>query len=66
LYIDPEAAQASQPTWGFTGQWGTRVAGSLPEPKSGLRGSERARVGESVKEVISAPALGYFFQNVVA
>jgi hypothetical protein len=66
LYIDPEAAEAGQPTWGFTAQWGTRVAGSLPEPKSGLRGSERVRVGESVKEVISAPALGYFFQNVVA
>jgi hypothetical protein len=66
LYVDLEAAQAGQPTWGFTGQWGTRVAGSLPEPKNGLRGSERVRVGESVKEVTSAPALGYFFQNAVA
>ena len=32
----------------------------------GLRGSERVRVGESLKEVISAPALGYYFQNAVA
>jgi hypothetical protein len=66
LYIDPEAAQASQPTWGFTGQWGSRIAGTLAEPKMGLRGSERVRVGESVKEVVTAPALGYFFQNAVA
>lgn len=66
LYIDNEAAQSQQPCWGFTAQWGTRVAGDIPEPKIGLRGSQRVRVGESVKEVISAPALGYYFENAVA
>lgn len=53
-------------TFGFTAQFGDKVAGSIPEPKIGLRGSERVRVGESVKEVISAADTGYFFQNAVA
>lgn len=66
MYIDHEAAMAQQPCWGFTAQWGTKVAGEMPEPKLGIRGSQRVRVAESVKEVVSAPALSYFFQNAVA
>ena len=66
LYIDKEAAMAQQPCWGFTAQWGDKVATQIPEPKMGIRGSERVRVAESVKEVVSAPALGYYFQNAVA
>lgn len=66
IYVDSEAAMAQQPCWGFTAQWGDKVAGDIPEPKMGLRGSQRVRVGESVKEVVSAPALGYYFQNAVA
>ena len=66
LFIDSEAALANQPCWGFSAQWGGRTAGTLAEPKMGMRGSERVRVGESLKEVVAAPALGYFFQNAVA
>jgi hypothetical protein len=66
LYVDKEAAMAQQPCWGFTAQWGDKIAGEMAEPKTGLRGSQRVRVGESVKEVVSAPALGYYFQNAVA
>jgi hypothetical protein len=66
LYVDAEAAMAQQPCWGFTAQWGDKVAGDIPEPKMGIRGSQRVRVAESVKEVTSAPALGYYFQNAVA
>ena len=66
LYIDKEAAMSGQPCWGFTAQWGNKVAGEIAEPKMGMRGSQRVRVGESVKEVVSAPALGYYFQNAVA
>lgn len=54
------------PTFGWTAQYGTRVAGSIDEPKIGLRGSVRVRTGESVEELISAPELGYFFENVAA
>ena len=53
------------PTFGWTAQYGTRVAGELPEPKVGLRGAIRVRSGESVKEVISASDLGYLFTNAV-
>lgn len=66
LYVSEEQAAADQPTFGFTAQWGTRIAGSMPAQRNGLRGSEVVRVGESVKEVISANASGYYFENAVA
>lgn len=66
LNVSLQAAQAMQPTFGFTAQWGTRIAGELPEPKAGLRGGVRVRSGESVKEVITCTDAGYFFQNAVA
>ncbi|EXL08216.1 phage capsid protein [Brucella anthropi] len=56
---------SATPTFGWTAQFGTRVSGSIPEPKIGLRGSDRVRSGESVREVISAPDLGYLFENVI-
>lgn len=66
LHIDTLAAQMQQPTFGWTAQWGTRIAGDLPEPKAGLRGGTRVRSGESVKELIVSQDAGYFFQNCVA
>jgi hypothetical protein len=66
LYVSPDAANADQPTFGFTAQFGTRIAGQIDEPKSGLRGGVRIRVGESVKEVIAANDMAYFFENAVA
>jgi len=66
IYSSLQAAQMAQPCYGFTAQWGTKIAGAIPEPKSGLRGGNRVRVGESVQEVISASDAGYFFQNCVA
>ncbi len=52
-------------TFGFTAQWQGRIAGQIPEPKLGLRGGVRVRVGESVKELVVANELGYFFKNAV-
>jgi hypothetical protein len=66
LYISEQMADADQPTFGFTAQFGTRIAGTIDEPRSGLRGGQRVRVGESVLEVISANDTGYMFQNCVA
>jgi len=66
LYVGTDLANADQPCFGFTAQFGTRIAGSIPAPREGLRGGQIIRVGESVKEVISAPDAGYFFQNAVA
>jgi hypothetical protein len=53
-------------TFGYTAEYGNRVSGSIPEPKVGLRGAQRVRVGESVNEIIAASDVGYFFQNIVS
>ncbi|MEW6708315.1 MAG: phage capsid protein [Candidatus Riflebacteria bacterium] len=53
-------------SFGFTAQFGSRVAGSEPDSKIGLRGGHRIVVGETVKEVVSSDSLGYFIQNAVA
>lgn len=52
-------------TFGYTAEYGTRVAGQMSEPKVGLRGGVRVRVGESVGEIIAAPDCGYFIENPV-
>jgi hypothetical protein len=66
LYVSPDAADADQPSFGFTAQFGTRIAGVIDAPTKGLRGGQMVRVGESVIEVISANDVGYFWQNAVA
>ena len=66
LHIDSLAAQLQQPTFGWTGQWGTKIAGEIPEPTVGLRGGVRVRCGESVQEVIASTDAGYYFQSCVA
>lgn len=65
IYSSKQAAAERQPVFGFTGQFGTQVAGTIPQPTRGLRGSELVRGGESVKEIISANDVAYFFQNIV-
>lgn len=66
LYINPQAGPTNGITFGFTASWGTRVAGSMPEPKVGLRGGTRVRTGETLKELIVASDVGYFFENAIA
>lgn len=53
-------------TFGFTAQSGSRVANSIADPDIGMRGGQRVRVGESVRELIVAGDCGYFFQNAVS
>ncbi len=53
-------------TFGYTAQFGTRVAGSQVDPNVGMRGGVVVRAGESVKELIAANDLAYFIQNAVA
>lgn len=66
LFINPVATNREGVTFGFTAQFQGRFAGSISEPKTGLRGAERVRVGESVKEIVSAPKTSFFWQNAVA
>lgn len=53
-------------TFGYSAQWGTRVAGQLPDPNMGMRGGVNVRVGESRQEVIAASDVAFLFTNAVA
>jgi hypothetical protein len=66
IYRNKLANSQRGATFGFTAQWGNRVAAEWAEPKWGLRGAVRVRAGESVRELVIAPDLGMLFQNVVA
>lgn len=54
-----------EPSWGFTAEFGTRVAKAIPEPKTGLRGATRYRVGESVGEIVQAKEAGYLLIDAI-
>lgn len=68
LYRSPQIiSPTSSITFGFTAEWGNRIAGTIQnDPNIGMRGGNRVRVGESVKEVVAANDCAYFFQNAVA
>lgn len=53
-------------TFAATAQWGDKVAGSRPDPDIGLRGGERVRTGESVRELVIAGYAGYLIQDAVS
>ncbi len=53
-------------SFGYTAQFGDRIAGTIEDSDIGLSGGVRVRSGERVKELITANDLGYFFQNAVA
>jgi hypothetical protein len=66
LWLDPNfRSPTGGATFGFTAQYQSRISGQMHEPKVGMRGSTRVRVGESVREVVSASALGYFIEDAV-
>lgn len=66
LYRNRDADTQSDITFGLTAQWGTRVAGAEYDRNIGMRGGQMVRVGESVKELITANDLGFFIQDAVA
>jgi hypothetical protein len=66
IYRDSLATADMGTTFGFTAQWGTRIAGRIDDPHMGMRGGVQVRVGESVREVLTAPDLGYLFSNAAA
>lgn len=66
LSLSPLANNEFGTTFGYTAQWGSRIAGEIQEPDMGMRGGVRVRVGESVGEIITAPDLGYLWSAAVA
>lgn len=57
--------QGQEPSWGITAEFGDRVAKQIPEPKTGMRGATRVRVGESVGEIIQSKEAGFLFKQVI-
>lgn len=53
-------------TFGWTAQWGGRIAGDYEDRNIGLRGGRRVRVGESVDEKIVASDVAFLIQSVTA
>lgn len=64
-YLNRQANTQRGVTFGFTAQYGSRIAGSIPDPHVGVRGGEIVRAGESVRELVVAPDCGFFIQNVI-
>lgn len=66
LHIDPNADTHNGLTFGMTARFGNRIAGTIADPDMGMRGGERVRVGEAIKELVIAPDCGYLFENAIA
>lgn len=68
LYLDPAKRTSNDATitWGFTAEYGGRIAGSQEDKDIGLEGGERVRVGERVRELMCAKDVGYLIQDAVA
>lgn len=65
-FRDTTATNRHGVTWGLTVPYGTRISGSQPDGNIGMRGGERVRVGESLKELVCAKDVGILIQNAVA
>jgi hypothetical protein len=63
IYRDSLASADQGVSFGLTAQFGSRIAGRIIDQDLGMRGGVRLRIGESVKELITAPNLGYLFSN---
>lgn len=66
LHVNPTADTSGGLTFGYSAEFGSRIAGAQPDSKIGLRGGQRVRVGESLKEKVIADRAGYFIQDAVA
>lgn len=65
-YQDAMADTRGRVTYGLTAQWGSRIAGNIPDPKIGLKGGQSVRSGMYVKELVTADDLGYLISTAVA
>lgn len=64
--IYSDVSQLDNGTWGYTAQFGQRVAGTIVDPDIGLYGGVRVRAGESVREVVPAKEFGFLLTAVIA
>ncbi len=65
LHINPAAGAQSGISWGYSAEYGKRIAGIIPDPHKGARGAIVVRVVESCCEIVAAKDLGMLFKDVV-
>lgn len=65
-FIDPTTNNMGGVTWGMTLQYGERVAGTMVDGDIGARGGLKARVIDSVCELVAAPDVGFLIANAIA
>ena len=67
IYRDRAAGPQAGVTFGFSADWGGRyVPPPVEDPKVGAYGAKFVKVIESVKELVVAKDIGYYFANAVA
>ncbi len=59
IYQGDNVTEDSGNAWGFTAQFGQRIAGTITTADIGLFGGQWVRAGESVREVIAAKEFGF-------
>ncbi|GLX85060.1 hypothetical protein tloyanaT_13120 [Thalassotalea loyana] len=65
IHLKPAAQVQDDVTFCLTAEWGSKVAGSFEDESIGLRGGQRVRVGESIRELILAADAGYYLDSVI-
>lgn len=65
LYIAPGAGLNDIPSFGMTAEYGTRQTALIAEQNTGVEGAYRIRVTERLKELVTAPDLGYLIKDAV-
>ncbi|BDV42434.1 hypothetical protein GURASL_13570 [Geotalea uraniireducens] len=63
LYLNPNANTDNDITFGFTPRYGNPWGGAMFDKDIGPQGGQEVRAGESCRELIIAPDLGYFVEN---
>jgi hypothetical protein len=66
IYQGDNVSSDSGNIWGYTAQFGQRIAGTIATADIGLFGGQKVRAGESIREVVAAPEFGFLLSAVVA
>lgn len=66
IYIPPVLTGQGEVAFGASFEWGSRQVQQWADKDIGMRGGQRIRVGESLKERIIANQAGFMIQNAVA
>jgi hypothetical protein len=66
IHLGQSGGPDSGNTWGYTAQFGPRVAGTIVDPDIGMFGGVRVRAGESVIEVPAETSFGFLFKDAIA